>query len=152
MTKLRLSGLLPAILFCFCIVPEAEAQIQYGVRAGVSADPTQFVFGGHLETRPLLKNFTFRPNLEIGLGSDQTVVAVNFEFVYSIPIESKPLRVYFGGGPALVVTDHWDGDADVGGGFNLLIGLQHSKGLFGEIKVGMIDSPDFKFTIGYAFK
>ena len=46
-----------------------------GVRAGVSGDPGQFYFGGHVETRPLIDKLTFRPNVEIGLGDDTTLVA-----------------------------------------------------------------------------
>jgi len=146
-----------AVLLLLCAAPTATAQTTYGIRAGVSADPTQFVFGGHLETRPLIEKLTFRPNLEIGVGDNQSIFAANFEFVWSIPIESKPLRVYFGAGPAMVIRDFHDehpnaGDTDVGGGFNILLGLQHRQGLFGEIKVGFIDSPGFKFMIGYAFK
>ena len=153
MTRHSLLWILPLMLVC---AAPAEAQIPsnltYGVRAGVSADPTHFVFGGHLETKPLTRRITFRPNLEIGVGDNSTIVAANFEFVYSIPIENKPLRVYFGGGPALVITDvHDNPDTDVGGGFNLNLGLQHNRGLFGEIKVGFIDSPGFKFVVGYVF-
>ena len=44
-----------------------------------------------------------------------------------------------------------DDDADVEGGFNVLVGLQHRQGLFTEFKVGAIDSPSVKFTVGYAF-
>jgi hypothetical protein len=59
-----------------------------------------------------------------------------------------------GGGPAAVLTtiDH-DGEnhTDVDGGFNLLIGLAHRKGLFTELKVGVIDSPSLKIGVGYSF-
>ncbi len=37
-------------------------------------------------------------------------------------------------------------------GFNLLLGAQHRDGLFGEIKLGLGDSPDVKVTVGVAFK
>jgi hypothetical protein len=40
----------------------------------------------------------------------------------------------------------------VGGGFNILVGLEHKKGLFTEFKVGFADSPDIKFAVGYVFK
>ncbi|MBS1213321.1 MAG: hypothetical protein H6R26_1938, partial [Proteobacteria bacterium] len=30
--------------------------------------------------------------------------------------------------------------------------IQHKKGIFGEFKLGVIDSPDFKITIGYSFR
>ena len=45
-----------------------------GIRAGVSISPQQFHFGGHFETGPLLDRLSFRPNLEVGIGSDVTAV------------------------------------------------------------------------------
>jgi hypothetical protein len=148
-----------AVLTVVCLVPgKARAQERAGARAGVSSDPTQFYFGGHLETRPLVEHLSFRPNVEIGLGDDSTLVAFNFEFVYGIPLPDRsPWRVYLGGGPALNIRSFWDssprGDgADTGGGFNVLVGLEHRDGFFGEVKVGAIDSPSFKFAVGYNFK
>lgn len=134
-----------AVIVAFAV--PAAAQTQFGIRAGVSADPDQFFFGGHFETEPIVDRLTFRPNVEIGLGDDVTLVAFNIEFVYSIPLRGHPWRVYFGGGPALNL---YDGDAE--GGFNVLVGLQHRRGLFTEFKVGAIDSPDVKFTVGYVFQ
>ena len=130
----------------FIAVP-ASAQSHFGIRAGASVDPDQFFFGGHVETSPLIKNLTFRPNVEIGVGDDVTTVAFNIEFAYWIPLNNKPWRVYLGGGPAANVYDD-----DLRGGFNLLVGAQHNGGLFGEFKIGLIDSPELKFTVGYAFK
>lgn len=134
-----------AVIVAFAV--PAAGQTQFGIRAGVSADPDQFFFGGHFETEPIVDRLTFRPNVEIGLGDDVTLVAFNIEFVYSIPLRGHPWRVYFGGGPALNL---YDGDAE--GGFNVLVGLQHRRGLFTEFKVGAIDSPDVKFTVGYVFQ
>jgi hypothetical protein len=122
-----------------------------GVRAGVSGDPDQFYFGGHVETKPLIDHLTFRPNAELGVGDDTTLFAGNIEFAYWIPIQKKPWQVYLGGGPAFIVADRHD-DTNVGGGFNILVGLQHRKGLFTEFKVGFADSPDIRFAVGYVFK
>jgi hypothetical protein len=59
-----------------------------------------------------------------------------------------------GGGPALVVGSsdepHVEG-THVGGGFNLLLGVQHRRGLFTEIKGGFVDSPEVVFVVGYVF-
>jgi hypothetical protein len=149
-----------AVLTAICLAPAAaRAQERAGARAGVSSDPTQFYFGGHFETRPLVEQLSFRPNVEVGLGDDSTLVALNFEFVYGIPLPDRsPWRVYLGGGPALNVRSFWESsprrgeDSDTGGGFNLLVGLEHRDGLFAEVKVGIIDSPGFKFAVGYNFK
>lgn len=140
--------------------PPANNEPTFGVRVGVSGDPDQFFFGAHVETSPIIEHLTFRPNAEIGVGDDLTLFAFNFEFAYWLPIRNlrnQPWRVYVGGGPALVITsphaDHpHDGETEVGGGFNAMIGIQHRKGLFAEFKVGAIDSPSVKFAVGYVFK
>jgi hypothetical protein len=135
----------------------AFAQSNVGVRAGVSSDPTQFYFGGHVETTPLLDHVTFRPNAEIGVGDGTTLLALNMEFVYSVPLSHEPWRVYFGGGPAVNFystggrSGHGNGSG-ASGGFNVLVGAQHDRGLFVELKVGAIRSPSVKFTVGYAFQ
>jgi hypothetical protein len=121
----------------------------FGVRAGASFDPDQFFFGGHYETVPLADRVTFRPNVEVGVGNDLTLVALNFELAYKFPT-SKPWGVYAGGGPALNIFRIQD-QSETEGGFNLLLGIEHRHGLFGEIKAGAIDSPNFKITIGYIF-
>ena len=139
-------------VFVIGLAAAARAEAQgLGVRAGVSADPDQFYGGIDYETAELLDRLRFRPNLEIGVGDDKILTTVNFEFVYRIPIQKKPWSVYLGAGPALVIT-HAHDDTDAGGGFNILLGLAHRRGLFTEIKVGFIDSPSFKFGVGYRFK
>ena len=130
--------------------PRAEAQ-GVGLVAGVSADPDQFYFGVGYETAELLERLRFRPNLEVGIGDGSTLTTVNLEFAYRIPIQRKPWSVYVGGGPAFVLS-HAHDDTDAGGGFNILLGVAHRRGLFTEIKVGAIDSPNFKFGVGYRFK
>ena len=165
----RLSTLLVLGVFVFATPVAAQARRTpppqsrpsndptFGVRVGVSGDPDQFFFGAHVETSPIIDHLTFRPNAEIGVGDDLTLFAFNFEFAYWIPLKNQPWRVYLGGGPALVIAsphnDHpHDGNTDVGGGFNIMIGIQHRKGLFAEFKVGAIDSPSVKFAVGYVFK
>lgn len=147
------------ILGFVCLAPgAARAQERAGGRVGVSGDPTQFYFGGHIETQPLVDRLSFRPNVEVGFGDDLTLIAFNFEFVYGIPLPDRSdWRVYLGGGPALNIRSFGDsgrgnGDSDAGGGFNVLVGLEHRGGLFTELKVGVVDSPGLKFAVGYNFK
>ena len=80
------TGLLAAVVVCVFSAAPAEAQTHVGIRAGVSADPDQFFFGGHIESRPLIERLTFRPNVELGIGDDLTVFTGNLEFVYSVPL------------------------------------------------------------------
>ena len=134
-------------LILFFAVGSATAQVKFGVRVGATVAPEQFHFGGHLITDPLFENFTFRPNLEFGVGGNAFTTAANFEFAYAVPFKDKPFGLYIGVGPALILRD-----TDAGGGLNILFGLEHKNGLMGEFKVGTIDSPDIKFTFGYTFR
>ncbi len=132
----------------------ASAQSAVGVRAGVSGDPDQFFVGVHVDTPPIIERLTFRPNMEIGFGDNTTLVALNIEFAYWLPIENSPWQLYFGGGPAANIYKFDAGrgsDTEVEGGFNILVGVQHRRGLFTELKVGAVDSPDIKFAGGYVF-
>jgi hypothetical protein len=140
-------GLAAAVAIVAATPSSASAQ-EFGVRAGASVDPDQFYFGGHVETGPLASRIHFRPNVELGIGDDVTTVAINFEVVYKQPIRRQPWTFYGGGGPAINIYDT-DVESDTQGGFNLLGGFEHDKGLFFELKLGMVDSPDFKVGIGY---
>jgi len=128
----------------------AQAQVAPGIQGGVSLDPDQVYFGGHVETSPLVDRLRFRPNVDIGIGDDLTLVAINFEFTYTFPMRS-PWDLYVGGGPAINWYSFDNGDFTEGG-FNFLIGAKHSQGMFFEMKVGMADSPDLKFGVGYTFR
>lgn len=144
----RLSFLLAAVLF---LGSPAAAQ-DGGLRGGLTVDPDQFYFGGHLETSPLVDRLYFRPNVEVGLGDDLTLIAANMEFVYKFPSRGG-WGIYAGGGPALNVY-MYDGDdnSDTDAGLNLLVGVESARGLFFEFKMGVVDSPDFKFGVGWTFR
>jgi hypothetical protein len=134
------------------------AQDGFGVRAGVSADPDQFYFGGHWISEPLIERLRFQPNVEVGVGDDLTLVAFNFELAYWIPLERSPWNLYVGGGPALNLYSFddddrpGDDDSELEGGVNVLFGLAHRQGLSFEFKVGVADSPDIKVGVTYTFR
>ena len=134
------------------VAPPALAQQGPGLRAGFSASPDQFYFGGHYVTGPVWDRLRFQPNVEAGFGSDRTLVAFNMEFGYWMSVSSD-WQAYVGGGPAmnLVSRDGKSGD-DVGPGLNVCAGLRRRGGLFVEMKVGAFDSPDFKLAVGYTIR
>jgi len=144
----RLSFLLGALFFL--TIPAAAQDA--GLRAGLSVDPDQFYFGGHIETSPLVDRIHFRPNVEVGFGDDLTLIGANMEFVYKFP-NRRDWGLFAGGGPALNVYmfDNVD-DSETDAGLNLLLGVENSRGLFFEFKMGLIDSPDFKFGVGWTFR
>jgi hypothetical protein len=130
----------------------ADAQdVDPGVQAGVSLDPDQFYFGGHIETSPLVDRLRFRPSVDVGIGDDLTLVAGNFDFTYTFP-GGRAWSLYIGGGPSINFYNADNGGDDTEGGFNFLIGAKQVRGLFFEMKVGMEGSPDLKFGVGYTFR
>jgi len=140
-----LSFLLGVVLFS----TPAAAQ-DAGIRGGISVDPDQFYVGGHLETPPLVDRLYFRPNLEVGFGDDLTLIGANMEFVYKFSTR-KPMNLYAGAGPALNIFMAND-DSDTEAGFNFLVGAEAAKGLFFEFKIGVMDSPELKFGVGYTWR
>jgi hypothetical protein len=138
------------LLLCLSAGPASASAQTVGARVGVSADPEQFYFGGHVETPPVVDYLRFRPNVEVGLGNDVTVAGLNFELAYHFP-DRRGWNLYAGGGPALNFIDtELDNRAE--GGFNLLGGIQHEDGLFAEVKVGAMESPRLKIGVGYVFR
>jgi hypothetical protein len=141
------------LLGLVCFSTPAAAQ-DPGVRGGISVDPDQFYFGGHLETKPLVDHVYFRPNVEIGFGDDLTLIGANMEFVYKFSTR-KAMNLYAGGGPALNIfmfDNGNDNDSETEAGFNFLVGAETSRGLFFEFKIGAMDSPDLKFGVGYTWR
>jgi hypothetical protein len=144
------ASLFVVVLASVALATPASAQ-GLGVRAGASVDPDQFYFGGHYESRPLVQRLHFKPNLELGVGDDITTVGINFEFVYKIPINGSPWNLYAGGGPAVNFYSFND-NSETEGGLNVLFGAETSQGLFFELKLGALDSPDLKFGVGYTWR
>jgi hypothetical protein len=145
-----------ACLACTCLFSDvvadtAQAQVTPGIQGGVSLDSDQVYFGGHVETSPLIDRLRFRPNVDIGIGDDVTLVGFNFEFTYHFPTRN-PWNLYAGGGPAINWYDFEGGGDETEGGFSFLIGAKHRDGMFFEMKIGMAGSPDLKFGVGYTFR
>jgi hypothetical protein len=141
------------LLGLVCFSTPAAAQ-DGGIRGGISVDPDQFYFGGHLETEPLLDRLHFRPNVEVGFGDDLTLIGANMEFVYKFSTR-RATNLYAGGGPALnilMVDRPGDNDSETEAGFNFLVGMETARGLFFEFKIGAMDSPDLKFGVGYTWR
>jgi hypothetical protein len=130
--------------------PAEAQQMAPGVQAGVSLDPDQFYFGGHIETSPLIERLRFRPSVDVGIG-DVTTVSGNFEFTYTFP-GGRPWNLYVGGGPTINWYDFDNGGSDTEAGFNCLGGVIYRAGLFFEVKVGVEGSPNMKFGVGYTFR
>jgi hypothetical protein len=148
-----------AILMLGLLSAGVFAQGGAGLRGGVSIDPEQAFIGAHFDAGPLVDRLWFRPNLELGFGDNRTTVALNGEFAYWLALADTDWRLYAGAGPSIIIY-RFDSDfrprmADrtrARGGLNFLVGMGHPGGFFGELKVGAIDSPRVKLTVGYTFR
>jgi hypothetical protein len=157
----------------FCIVvfgalscQPALCSVGVGPRLGATIDPDQVHFGGHLALGEFYPGWMFQPNLEIGVGDNLTVAALNLETVYRFNEMVGDMGLYGGVGIGVNFIDFDDhvealghrggfDDDDTEIGLNLLVGLektiQNRDSFFGEVKVGLGDSPDLKLTVGWTF-
>ena len=132
----------------------------WGPRVGASVDPDQIFGGIHLDFGEIWDHIRFQPNVELGVGDDQVLLALNLEAAYLFPVQQSWMP-YAGGGLGINFVDFdessgpsGDGD-DTDVGLNILGGVQRvrsgSPDFLLELKVGLSDSPDAKFTIGWTF-
>ena len=151
----RIRASLWVFLACLGLVtvaatPAQAQQVRAGVQGGVSVDPDQGFIGGHVETSPLVDRVRFRPGVDIGFGDDVTLVGINLDFTYAFTA-NRPWNIYAGGGPA-INWYNYENDSEAEAGFNFLVGAKTRDGLFFEMKIGVGDSPDLKFGVGYTFR
>jgi len=130
-----------------------------GPRGGVTVNPDQIHFGGHLDLGDLAPRLMIFPNVEVGLGDNATVVTPMFEVNYRFLENWGSWNPYLGGGvgPVFISVDTPFGSvSDTEFGLTLQGGIARQLTsrpgfLFVEFKLGLVDYPDAKFTIGWNF-
>lgn len=157
---MRRSILLTTLLIMLCAAAPAWAQRSagfhgWGPRAGVTIDPDQVHFGVHFDLGDLARRLMLFPNVEIGFGDNVTVLAPFFEVDYRFRDAWGSWNPYVGGGIGPVFA-FYDGGDDTDFGITVQGGLARqlsSKAgfMFFELKAGLADYPDVKFTIGWNF-
>ena len=150
------------ILIVFVLLqplPLAAQNIMLGAggRVGATRDPDQAHLGLHLNLGELAERVRLQPNIEIGVGSNMTVVAVNPEAIVTFRRRGR-WTPYAGGGLGLnlvrrdkKVFPGEENELEIG--LNLLGGYETKVSerlkLFIEGKFGIGDSPVFKATFGF---
>ena len=135
----------------------ALADTSAGIRAGLSVDPDQFLFGGQLNLDPVGKHVFIVPSAELGLGDNLTTLSFNGDVQYRFPVsQGSDLRPYAGGGLAIYWVDVDGGGSDTEVGVNLLGGIffgdASGNPMFIDVKLGLVDEvPDWKFVFGINF-
>lgn len=152
--------MLAAVVAWVAIATPASAA-GWGPRFGLTVDPDQVHFGAHVDAGYLADALRFQPNFELGIGDNLTVAAFNFDFLYLFSTNPGAWRPYLGGGPGANVVD-WDNDrfghddSDLDAGLNLVGGIERNLSSGGrfltEVRFGLTDSPDLKWTVGWTFR
>ncbi|OGG44588.1 MAG: hypothetical protein A3F84_05510 [Candidatus Handelsmanbacteria bacterium RIFCSPLOWO2_12_FULL_64_10] len=151
--ELMLCGLLA--MLCVAWPDVARGQVRAGVRGGATIDPDQFHFGFHVQA-VIVQQLRFQPNVEVGVGDNLTLIALNPELNYLFAARS-PMKPYVGGGPGINVFDRrgpFGGthtDVGVNFVFGIEVPLRRGPDFLAELKVGVGDTPDLKMTFGLTF-
>lgn len=130
----------------------------WGPRVGLSVNPDQVHFGGHLDFGQFAKHVRFQPNVEVGFGDNVDLFTVNAEAAYRFSAQWDVWSPYLGGGVGANIkrfNNSSDKETETDLGVNLLGGIE--KGLasgdrfFIEGKFSLNDVPDAKVTVGWTF-
>jgi hypothetical protein len=157
---------LVCLTFAGALPATADTTPSFGLRGGFTLSPDQIHIGAHVKALELSRDFMFVPNVEFGFGDNVTLIAINAEVAYTIPNANwSGWHPYVGGGLGFNIWDYHAGwphyhefgydtsESDVG--LNLLFGVQKVLNIghefFFELKLGLVDSPDAKFTFGLTF-
>jgi len=129
----------------------------WGPRLGLTLDPDQVHFGAHVDAGYLADQLRFQPNFELGIGDNRSIAAFNFDLLYLFNSNMGAWRPYLGGGAAANIVDHDSrrGNSDLQAGLNAVGGIERGLSSGGrfltELRLGLIDTPDLKWTVGWTF-
>ena len=130
-----------------------------GPRVGLSADPDQVHVGMHVDLADAASRVRLQPNFELGFGDGLTTGAFNFDMQYVFRQSWDVWAPYLGGGLGVNHFERNDPDFPDQGrtesAVNLMGGIEKyisaRDRMFLEAKVGLIEAPDFKLTMGWTF-
>ena len=133
------------------LTPAIAGAQNLAVTGGAIVNPDQFYVGAKYDW-PLIDNVWLEPSMDLGFGNDMKLVAGNLDATYRKPLSRRSPWIFVGGGGPALNHYRFPGSSDTQLGLNLLAGLRHSRGLFMEMRVGVADSPDFRFGVGYTIR
>ncbi len=151
--------LLTSLVVCLLAGTATAGSAVFGARAGLTLSPDQIHVGGHVDLGQVTPSIRIVPNVELGFGDNLTFIAINGDVLYDFA--NTPWSV---GGELGINTTNFDtpdipgvdidsSATDVGlsalGNYRLV--LSSGKTLILEAKLGLTNSPDVKFTLGYNF-
>jgi hypothetical protein len=148
------AALVVAVAAMVVALPTSVDAMEWGPRIGLTIDPDQIHGGLQFRAADFTPEVWFVPSVEVGAGDDIVTVAGNMDVFYVFGRGSAQWRPYLGGGPAIFFFDGDDFEGETEVGINIVGGMRtgtKSGAFFGEMRIGLIDAPDFKFTAGWMF-
>jgi len=152
----QIHGVLLAVLFCalFLFSSDAQAQFHPGVRAGAYFDAESAFIGGEVVSE-FTDSWYFVPNVEYIFIDNGDLWTFNFDFQVDLPTEAS-VKLWIGGGPAILFLDPDLGDSDADFGVNIFFGigfpLRGSKALpYIQPKMIISDNSEFALALGIRF-
>ena len=128
-----------------------------GPRAGYTHHKglDQWHVGAHARLGELFPNVEATPGVELGFGSHTAFVTVNGDATYrATELVASPWGLHLGGSLSFNYFD-WRQGSDVHLGLSALAAVSRELGLgqevFGEVRIGILDSPRLKVTFGVTF-
>ena len=154
MTRAGLACLLLA--GCLSAGPAAAAAA-FGPRLGYTHHEglDLWHFGGHARLGELFPNVEITPGVELGFGSHTKIYTANGDVTYrATELVGAPWGLHVGGSLSLNHFD-WQHGSDTHLGLSALVGVSRELGqaseVFGEVRIGILDSPHLKITFGTTF-
>jgi hypothetical protein len=154
---LAFAALLPASAFA----ANTAAVSTYGVRAGFSSGPDQLVLGGQMSIGEVAPSLSFDPNVELGVGDNVTLIALNLDMHYHFDLRDTAWSPYLGAGAGINfysvdLPQPFADDSFTRVGGNIILGAsvptRSGNQFFGEMKLGLGDTPDWKLLVGWNFR
>jgi len=135
------------LTIALCLVASAASAAGFGVRGGYTLSPDQFHIGGHYDVGIIFEPMRLVPNVEVGFGDNLTFWNLNADLIWDIPESAFSI----GGELGLNIASYDGLDSSSDLGLSILGDYRFNEKWFGEVKFGLTNSADVKFTVGYNF-
>jgi hypothetical protein len=138
-------------LFGVTLPSPAAAQQVIGFHGGGTVDPEGVFAGVFWQSGDVGGGFRLRPGIDGGTGQGVRIAAINFDFIYGIPLGGSGWTFVTGGGPSVVITRIPEIDLqDTGVGGHYLFGFGHDSGFFTEVRLGSGNVQQLTVGVGWA--
>lgn len=134
----------------------AFSLVRFGIRGGVTVDPDQANIGLVASLPIGVSGVLLQPNMDFGYGDHQTIVSLNLDTVYKIPMGSDSFKAYAGGGPGVAIVHGSVGNfTKTSAGASLVLGgavrLGGFRPLSLEVRAGLGNLQGLKLLCGITF-